>query len=435
MKIQKYKKSFSIALVLTLLLVSSIVFSYGNELPITQKPVSQSKNAGLAINKLVVGNLDSPQKLARATSSGWLGLGLPISGSLTNPTVPLDVRGAIRLSELKEPSRQVCASKDGDILDCGFQEFSYGENCTPSTCSQASSIHKFTVPTGVTSITVELWGAGGMGYSTDTPTLYSRSPDSHSTCLQGSNYYCPSGGSSYLYDANGSSTILARAYGGKAPSSDTTGGAGGITEIPPNSKVSTIASASGSNGGVGGNGESSSTSSIYCGSTQRTLRNGGIGGVGGNGGSSGSGGASILGAIGGFFGASANCEIPSAPNTGLPFKGKDGYDGIRGSGGSGASGHGGSAYIDLVSQICHNSNCLSSENGYTGGGGGGYVKVLVTPVTPGQTYTIELSHGGEITNSYVPSTSGLPCDFSTKWTCSQDVKSGKGGPGFARISY
>lgn len=435
-----YKKFLPISILIGIFMLSGIVFSVGSNLPITQLPVSQSKDEGLVLNKTVIGNLDSPQKIARLTSSGWLGLGLPLSGGLTNPQNSLDVRGAIRLSELKQANKQVCANKDGDIIDCGFDEFYYGKNCVGS-CNQAVTKHKFVVPPGVTSIQVELWGAGGMGYFEDASSFYNRSPDNFSTCLQGNyqypdTYYCPSGGSSYFYDTNGS-TILARAYGGKAPSASNTGGAGGTKDIPNNSKVTDITPSglgTGSAGGVGENGLSAIVSNIVCGNTTYSIRDGKMGGNGGAGGSSGSKGATIIGPQGGFPGISANCSILSAPNNGFPFKGIDGIDGIRGSGGSGASGHGGSAYADLYNNTCYNNNCLDSLSGYSGGGGGGYAKIQVT-VTPGTTYTLDLSHGGDFAYGYVPSVSGLVCDYVSKSSCGQNTKSGKGGDGFARISY
>lgn len=424
-----YKNLILIVTIFTILFVSNFVFSIGSDLPITQLAVSQTKQAGIAVNKMTIGNLDNPVTLARLTSGGWLGLGLPLSGSLTNPQVSLDVRGIVRLSELTQPSRKVCANKDGDISDCGFQEFTYGENCFGS-CNTARTKHKFTVPAGVTSITVELWGAGGAGYGVDTPNTYNKSPDDSSNNCFNYPLNCGAGGSSYLYDTDGN-TILARAYGGQAPNSTSAGGTGGGTSVP-GSSLTILSVGNGESGGVGGSGGTAMNTYLVCNTNTFTIRNGKNGGAGGTGGSSGSAGASILGPRGGFPGTPINCEISTPPNDGIPFKGVDGFDAIRGSGGSGASGHGGSEYNDLYGSSCASYPCLNAQNGYSGGGGGGYVKVQFN-VNPRNTYTIELSQGGH--TNYVPPVSGLACDFRVKWTCFQDTKSGDGGPGFARISW
>ncbi len=423
------KKKFNTTILLaTLFLIfgftSNIVSSF--ELPITQLATSQTKAGGLAINSLIAGDMNG-SKLARVLSSGWLGLGVKATGTNTeiNPQVALDVRGAIRLSSLKDEGRQVCANQDGDISDCGWIEFYHTGN-NPFTT------YTFIVPANVTEFTVELWGAGGMGYFEGSSSSTNRSPDSSSTCVSGNDFYCSDGGSASILKG---STVIAKAFGGKAPTSTNTGGSGGTVDTPTNSKVNFTTYANGDNGGNGSSGQQSQTASVLCAgsNTSKYLLSGGFGGKGGEGGSGGSGKAYIPGQIGGNPGFVPTCDFDPAPKNGIPFKGKNGYDGVRGSGGSGASGHGGSSSYTLNGG-CFDDNCLDSQKGYAGGGGGGYIKAKVT-ASPNETYTIKVSHGGEMTNIPVPSVQGLKCDFQVKWTCFQDVKSGNGGPAFVRISY
>lgn len=190
-----YKILFLIFVIFSIISVSDFVYSVGNSLPITQLPVSQIKDDVFAVDNIIVGNMDSPQTKAKFTTDGWAGLGLPITGS-TEPTASLDVRGLIRLSDLKQSGSRVCANKDGDITGCNFEEFYYGKNCFGS-CTTQSTFHKFKVPTGVTQITVELWGSGAMGYF-DGSSSSNDSPDSSQNCLVGGGHYCPDGGSTFF---------------------------------------------------------------------------------------------------------------------------------------------------------------------------------------------------------------------------------------------
>lgn len=434
-----YKNLILVSIFIFFGLFAEFVYSVGSNLPITTLPVSQSKYGGLSVNKLFVGNLDNPQKIARITTSGWLGLGLPNTGD-TNPNVPLDVRGLIRLSELKESGRQVCANKDGDIVSCGFMEFSHGKNCIDSGgCNKAVTTHEFKVPTGVSQIQVEIWGSGGMGYFYGSNSSTNKSPDSYNNCLSGGNYYCPDGGSSFFYGPKNSGAIgnlIARAYGGDAPTNADTGGSGGSTYInTSNTKVSNTLEVNGGNGGGGENPTSSNDITITCDLNNYNIDIGGNGGNGGSGGGSGSDNGNIVaGGLGGRYGLYSNCEVDVSEYEGLGYYGEDGNDGVVGTGGSGAGGHGGSSqYLLYDPSANYNTQALK---GFSGGGGAGYVKFNLD-VSPGEIYTIKLSRGGEIDAPvYGQAINGVyGCDSNVKWTCFINSRSGYGGGGFTKISY
>lgn len=442
MQKQIYKISILIVVVAFIGFAQNMAHSLGSNLPITQLSNSQTKNGSLAINKLWVGNMDSPQKNAKMISDGWLGLGLPITGS-TNPTASLDVRGLVRLSDLKEKGKQVCANKDGDISSCGFEEFYYGEDCVDSGgCNKAVTTHKFTVPTGVNKITIELWGAGGMGYFYGSDSSNKAMDNTSANCFSGGGLWCPDGGSSYFYDKDVNGTPgaqIARSYGGKAPTSPDSGGTGGATYVnTSNIKVSNIVQNNGSNGGGGENGTSSSNTNINCGSNNYDIMIGGVGGNGGGGGGSGPNNSFfVVGGQGGKPGIPADCDYIQSLSNGNAFYGDNGLNGIIGAGGSGAGGHGGaSQYLVYDFGTCENSPCRDSLKGFSGGGGGGYVSFDLN-VQGGEVYTMKLSHGGaQNSPTYQSAVSGVQgCDVQIKWTCFSSNKSGYGGPGFARISY
>ncbi len=438
------KKFYTVAFLLgVFVLVGSLANAAPSSSPIsgnpnkliTQLSIDQAKNGSIGVTKMLVGDLSTnTPTLAKFTSTGLLGVMLPSSA---NPSEALDVNGSIRLSDLNIPNRSVCADKDGTFINCGFAEYKYTGNSTTST-------ETFTVPSGITSLTVELWGAGGSGYGAYNSAEHS--PDDYAYCISAGDYYCISGGSTFFYDKNNSSTVLFQAKGGKGPTSSTTGGGGGSTYVK--SGITATTTTNGAQGGAGSSGASTTNGSITCSGTTQTTKKPGAGGNGGTGGKSGDG-FSTPGGLGGLAGIAltsfsttalkcADYDDGSTPRRGLGFLGDNGFTGIYGAGGSGGGGRGGDADLDKNNTCATNVfggntvSCASAASGYAGGGGGGYIKATIS-VTPGDTYNIKLSHGG-VPQGRVETTG---CFLNAHWggTCDVGSMSGEGSPGYARLSW
>lgn len=450
-----YKTPLLIFLILFLGLTAFSAFgipSPGNiSAPLTQTLSSngtQVKRGSLSVTKMTVGDRNaSNPSVANLTSNGKLGLNFSGSDLNSNPVEALDVHGGIHIAGPAELGAFICADSTGALSPCGSVEFKFdGKNCAfsgvPSmyncgtTNMNAPYITKeFKVPTGVNVITVELWGAGGAGYGLSNSTR-NYSPDSDvnysSTCGSGT-YACIIGGSASFM--NGGATLL-RAKGGYGATSAHTGASGGGYDIA--SGITSIASVPGASGGNGDAVSGTATVSynaFFCGTTSYNIQipvGGGDGGIGGKSGS----GSSTPGGKGGHAGSNLmtlsqadRCAGMNTPQNGKGYLGENGRNGIQGSGGSGAGGKGGKADQN-INTLCGTS-CTPADQGYAGGGGGGYVKATVS-VTPGTIYTVKLSHGGD----ELGGAEGGSCILNFyKTDCTFGASSGNGSHSYAQITY
>lgn len=447
-------KNFIIVIIFALF-VSTVVYSAPSsgpvgknaDLPITQLDVSQTKDATLTVNSFLVGSWKySPADLVMFTTSGKLGVKMPVTDISNLPTLTdaLTVgSGGVRLAEISTAGVAVCADSKGTIIKCQTATFSHsGDDTKPY------ETYTYKVPDGVTKITVELYGAGGAGYF-DGANSYDRSPDNYSGCgkTSGGKYNCSSGGSAFFYDIDGSTQIL-QAKGGQVATAEHTGGKGGAKVTNSHSKIiSIIANEDGGDGGAGDNGKNYSTGSLKCGANNYTVRIGGEGGVGGYGGRSSSAGGLTPGGSGGKGGSTllevdpfkVCFEEPSYKN-GKGYLSSSSVDGQFGAGGSGAGGIGG--YSDKGGDLTYSAgdalctysgaNCPSAEQGYAGGGGGGYTKAQIY-VKGGETYILKLSHGGEV-QGITEDKGNVWCYTTTKWTCSSGSYSGNGSGAYAKVT-
>jgi hypothetical protein len=449
-------KNFLIVIIFSLF-VGTVVYSAPSagplgsniSVPLTQLDYSQVKEATLAVNDFMVGDWRNvPTALTIFTGGGKLGIKMPITDLKNLPTITdtLEVgSGGVRLAEISTAGVQVCADSQGTLVKCQTASFSHSGDDT-----KAYETYTYKVPTGVTKITVELYGAGGAGYF-DGSTNFDRSPDNHSGCgkTSGGNYNCGSGGSAFFYDTNGSTPIL-QAKGGQVATGKHTAGKGGTKFTGSHPKIiSVIKNEDGGDGGPGDNGKSSDTSQTFnCGTDgPYTATIGGNGGLGGYGGRSSSAGGLTPGGNGGRGGFSLfdllsndKCLERKSLYEGKGSLSMGGSDGQFGAGGSGAGGIGG--FSDKGGDLTYSSgdalcsysgaNCSSAEQGYAGGGGGGYTKAQLD-VKGGETYTLKLSHGGEV-QGITENKGTVWCYYVSKWTCNGGSYSGNGSGAYAKVT-
>ena len=411
------------------------------DVPITQLDVSQTKDATLTVNSFLVGNWKySPADLVMFTTSGKLGVKIPVTDLSNLPTLTDTLTvgsGGVRLAEISIPGVSVCADSQGTLIKCLVSIFSHsGDNNKPY------ETYIYTVPTGVTEIIVELYGAGGAGWGE-----YNRgqSPDSHS-CSSGGIYYCDHGGSAFLYDINGT-TILAEAKGGRAASAKRTGGTGGSVNVNPTSSkkvlsgTETISGDAGEDKGTQSAQSSDTSGSVKCGKTNISTTVGGVGGIGGKGGKAGK----VSATPGGLPGVAGSnifyedlfyaCNGTISINNGKGYLSEGGINGQFGAGGSGAGGIGG--FSDpgngpQGSTCSGGASCPTAEDGYAAGGGGGYVK-LKLDVKSGEKYHIKLSHGG-VVQGVAENKGDVYCYSQVKWTCTGGSYSGNGSGAYAKVT-
>lgn len=417
------KNTYSLLFTFVLLLCSSFVAfaapssapTGGNIAnPITLFAVDQVKNEGVSPYSMIVGDSGASatgaSRYVKFTTSGWLGVMLAPS---VTPAQALDVNGSIRLSSLNIPGVQVCADTTGMLVSCGVSEYKYPGGT-------------FTVPSGVSSITVEVWGAGGAGYGVGNGS--------------GQN-----GGDTKFIHATNSSLASITAKGGGASTAKNTGGSGASSGTVSGSRVTSIANQAGTSGGNGSSGGSRTTSTACSSGTIIVGGAGGIGGVGGHAGNSSNPGANTPGGDGGHRGTTlkeVNCDsnvlVTSDFKGGIGFLGDVGLLGTFGSGGSGAGGRGGDSSNDFdnnVSTSCGASGgsaCTASQQGYAGGGGGGYIKATIS-VMAGESYTVTVPHGGTPAAATESGTCWLNYHYSG--TCISGATSGVGGDGFVRVTF
>ncbi|MCC6323597.1 hypothetical protein IT400_02265 [Candidatus Nomurabacteria bacterium] len=420
------------------------------DLPITQLNSTQTKSGALIVNKFLVGDWkDSKGNFVVMNSLGMLGI-KETTSSINNMSEYLEVEsGKVRLSELSVPNVDVCADSKGTLVQCQTTIFSHsGDDTKPY------ETYSFKVPAGATKLIVELYGAGGAGYSMNRNDW---SPDetNHPACSQTGQYVCDNGGSAIFYDSNGKDEIL-RALGGKSATSKHVGGAGGSYSISGSSKIDTIIEKKeGETGGNGENGGSPDTSKTFKCDITYNATIGGYGGQGGVGGRAGHGGLTP-GGPGGKGGASIldlsfddRCSgYGNNTFNGKGFLSENAANGQFGAGGAGGGGMGGysdrggsierigtnpTEYADKDSLCSTGGTCPKADQGYAGGGGGGYIKAVIKGVKGGEVYNIKLSHGGKV-QGWTEDKGQAWCYFMQKYSCFGGSYSGNGSGAYAKIT-
>lgn len=202
------------------------------------------------------------------------------------------------------------------------------------------AVQSFTVPFGVTSLTIDVWGAGGGGAGGNVAT--SRA-----------------GGGGGAYSRSTISTISGTTYsivvGGGGPAIGNPGTAGGISSFSSGSTI--VVSAA---GGSGGNANTGGVGGAITSGVGTIRFAGGAGGTGTTGGSGGGGGGSA--GTGGAGGAGGNGSAGT---------------GAGGTGGAGGSGTGGTAgAAGGVGGVRAGSN--ATVGNVPGGGGGGRASSAAT---------------------------------------------------------
>lgn len=238
----------------------------------------------------------------------------------------------------------------------------------PFTSAGTSS---WTVPAGVTSVTVKAWGAGGGGGGGSTNS--DGGSGGGGGYIQSTISVTPGESLSVTVGAGGAGGAFSS--GGSGNNSGDGGGGGGYSRVARGGTTLVLAaggagggggdnssSTPGGQGGAGGGstGETGGSSSSAGGGGGGTSGSGGSGGTGGN--NSGSGGSSLQGGAG-ADGRSNNSTDGSASNGGSPGGGNGGI-GDANANGYGAGGGGGAGYYG-------GGGGSGSAAGNAGGGGGG----------------------------------------------------------------
>lgn len=259
-----------------------------------------------------------------------------------------------RFNEWNDTTSLTTASWGGGTVAAGGFIYSIGGTSFTGKIYNTQGSDTFTVPSGVTSITVKIWGAGaggggggngaagaaggGGGYTEATLTV---------TPSETLNVYVGGGGSGGLYNSSGSD-----AGGG--------GGGGGYSSLYRSTTPLMIAAGGGGGGGA------------------RISRSGGAGGAGG--GTSGvagttvgyaAGGGGGTSSAGGSGGANSSGNDGSAGSSltggaGADGRSNDGTDGSGAAGGQASGGDGGQPNVNTT-----RAGGGGGGGGYYGGGGGG----------------------------------------------------------------
>jgi PKD repeat protein len=275
-----------------------------------------------------------------ATYSWVFDLGTPATSNLQNPSVVWNAVGTYNVS-LTVTSGACTASSSGTIsINPLFQAF------TPTGSGNTGNIQNFTVPSGVTSITIEAWGAEG-GANT-----YANNPGGKGARMKGD----------FAVTPGEVLKILVGQKGGDSNDNCAGGGGGGGSFVTRSDNTPLLIA-----GGGGGASLASSVSSYMDGSSSNSGMDGtnnggsngrGIGGTNGNGSTSyystsgsGSGGGGLL---------SDGATGSDGPEGGKAFV-NGGYGGAQNRGGAGGFGGGGTG-----------RHTGAGGGGYSGGGCGGY---------------------------------------------------------------
>lgn len=313
--------------------------------PIDTSASDQAKAGTLALASTSVAT--SPYKL---DVIGYiLSTGLAVSGGA-------DVQGNIKSDTLASTgTKKVCADSTGVLGLCSGDTFSF----------IYTSDGNLVIPSNISSMTVELWGGGGASQSRITGN---------------------SDGGDTSFNDYGTKII---AGGGKKGTSSG-GGAGGTYTAPSDSKYTYITKTNGSSGTAGGTaGGMHLNDPIVCGS----IYIGDTAGAGGAGGASGG----VSGPSGGTVGSPGSITgISCGSNVihGGSYGGSGTTPASYGVGGSGIGGTGGSS-----GDTYSGDPQLTGENGFSGGGGGAYIKVTIS-VTAGEYYSFTVGRGGQAYNTW-----------------------------------
>jgi hypothetical protein len=378
---------------------------------------SQNKTG---INFALIDNLGIMSIGRNNTPSSSLGLGLDI-GATTG------IKGTIRAKDLESSgTREVCVDANGKLIFCSKEKEFVSTN-------YASDYYGLMVPDGVTSMTVEVYGAGGAGYAKD--NIQTGTDDGQSSYIIGDGV-----------------TIIAE--GGKGADSSTAGGKGGDA-IFSGSKITSQTKT------IGGDGTTPGTynptpiqigSSDKCGGINYMVVKGADGNVGGKGGKPYNGANSNGGYAGDAaptYGSSWNfnttssfiqdpvdCNYVSQTSddyVASQYKnnrpGGDGENGASyGAGGAGFGGKGGLSAVDININNC--AKCLGGQAS-SGGGAGAYAKATFS-TNAGATYYLKVGYRG------IPKTPSCSGSMGTN-TCLNDLgggaKSGSGADGYIKITY
>lgn len=380
--------------------------------------ISQAK---LGFNFMLINNLGVMSLGRNDTPASSLKLGLDI-GATTG------IKGTIRVKDLESSgTKEVCVDANGKLIFCK------GEKAFVST-NYASDYYGFMVPDGVTSMTIEMYGAGGAGYSKNNI-----------------NTGIDDGQSSYII-GDGVNIV---AEGGKGADSSSAGGKGGAVITADKSKASNISEVSGGDGTAPG---SYNPSPIQIGSSDNCIgvtymvvkgADGNIGGKGGkpyNGANSNGGYAGDAAPTYGntwnfnttssfiqdpvdcnYAGQTSDDYVASQYKNNRP--GGDGSDGASyGAGGAGFGGKGGLSAVDINTSNC--TKCLGGQAS-SGGGAGAYVKADISTKS-GATYYLKVGYRG------LPASVSCSGSGGTN-TCLNDLgggaKSGSGADGYIKITY
>ncbi|WP_394363989.1 beta strand repeat-containing protein, partial [Algoriphagus ratkowskyi] len=305
----------------------------------------------------------------------------------------------IKLSILTNPKFLVYALSLCYLL-VGMNGEVYGQ--CPTTDTYTSGSNTFTVPAGVTSITVEAWGGGGRGGYWDSNGTggrgggggggYSRSVISVSS---GQSYtYVVGAGSnsdaagenSRFYITTGPGPNLVLANGGNSAINSSTGAAGGLASTVGGFNRSGGAGANGSGTTYGGGGGSSGGTVLN--GVNATNQNGAIAPTGGGNGGTGRSGSEGDGGAGTIPGGGGGGSLKTNNGSGTR------------SGGVGANGQ-----IKITYTLPANTVTTTNPS---------QTRCINTALTPNITHTTTGATG--ISNSGVSGANGLPAGVSATWS-------------------
>ena len=332
-------------------------------------------------------------------------------------------------------STEICTNANGHIVLCTGGPSTYPNTFVDKTPGGAE---QFAVPQGVTEMVVEIWGAGGGGYyyqNTDTGATHN--------CVSNTVSIDRNGNPTTFVSATNSSYLNLNAGGGRCGyltsgfQKNYIGGPGGDASASGTLINGTPIVVDGKTGGSGSPGDTFTT--ITCPHSD-TLVLGGRGGSGGSGGASGpivsftpEGGKYALGStVICFTGSSGGLGVNN-PVSG-PYPPDVSISSDPGTGGSGAPGTAGETFLGYSFGDCGTARICDGGRGTPGGGGGGYIKAVVS-VSGGEVYNYSVGSALQNSSSY-----GGPAGFTT---CSSGWKtvfncgslSGYGAHGQVKISY
>jgi hypothetical protein len=376
------------------------------------------------INFALIDNLGVMSLGRNDTPASSLKLGLDI-GATTG------IKGTIRVKDLASSgTKEVCVDANGKLIFCNNEKEFVSTN-------YASDYYGLMVPEGVTSMTVEVYGAGGAGYAKD--NINTSIDDGQSSYVIGDGV-----------------TIIAE--GGKGADSSTAGGKGGTASVT-GGNITTQTTTDGGDGTAPGTFSSSPTQTgpaSNCNGTNYVVVQGANGNTGGKGGKAYNGSNANGGNPGtasytygtykgidwnfntssGAVKDAADCDYKDQTSDNYIASqyinnrpGGDGNNGATyGSGGAGFGGKGGLSAVDISTANCDKCD---GGNGSSGGGAGAYAKATFS-TNVGATYYLKVGYRG------LPKTPSCTGSMNNN-TCLNDLgggaKSGSGADGYIKITY